>query len=724
MECAPPPNPRMLSTSMPPTPTDLSTFKVLGVGNDNGGLVDKSPNRTDNSSPSESPSSSPPSSVPMSMVSMASILSRPPPNFPGFPAPPGYPQGLGLQPFAKDFPGHQPHPGYPMIQRPPYSRSPPPMVSPNDPTANDCKIVEYRGEKIAAFMINNKTMLCLPQAFELFLKNLVGGLHTVYTKCKRLEVQPMICNVEQVRVLRGLGAIQPGVNRCKLIADTDFDSLYKDCTTSRPPKRVMPFPAMSPQDAMLHLHGGHPHHNQGPPLHPHSSPLTHNGSDSKSPSGMFHGHNSATSPGSGVHSPVNSLFPNDLKQRVESVGFPSLPGLPSPHQMAGMPHAALMSLNNIPGAAQAALMSRSGVPGLPGLPALSGLPGLPPLPGLQGVGSPQAMLESYKQNYGDMIKHLQGLQKTYDIDRDDMVEKEDKEHNGSVLNLSQSSVRDSIRSGASSDLCGDDKNIESDDEDMDIKYEDKSSTNIRDDEKSHPESEDIQKSGSMFQMMNHIQSLISKAVENAKKEEKSCINQKSDLKGELEKEKETQAVIRKKIDEETKSTDNYLRRFRKEKKLRRKLQDQLESETRKIQALEATLRSVSYDTLVRVKEKIAREAAMKESLGRDARNSGMDAEADEKNHCHSPSNGEKTSSSYHSPANNNEMYPPNPRITHSTSPGSNSHLSSGLPTSLAQHHPPQINFNLTHLDAGARMASQASSMFPLPPSLTNSSSPY
>ena len=38
---------------------------------------------------------------------------------------------------------------------------------------------------------------------------------------------------EQVRVLRGLGAIQPGVNRCKLIADSDFDLLYKDCTTSR-----------------------------------------------------------------------------------------------------------------------------------------------------------------------------------------------------------------------------------------------------------------------------------------------------------------------------------------------------------------------------------------------------------------------------------------------------------------------------------------------------------
>jgi hypothetical protein len=110
---------------------------------------------------------------------------------------------------------------------------PPPTVPTNDPTANECKIVDYRGEKIAAFMIQGKTMLCLPQAFELFLKHLVGGLHTVYTKLKRLEITPIVCNVEQVRILRGLGAIQPGVNRCKLLADTDFDSLYKDCTTSR-----------------------------------------------------------------------------------------------------------------------------------------------------------------------------------------------------------------------------------------------------------------------------------------------------------------------------------------------------------------------------------------------------------------------------------------------------------------------------------------------------------
>ena len=56
-----------------------------------------------------------------------------------------------------------------------------------------------------------------------------------------------------------------------------------------------------------------------------------------------------------------------------------------------------------------------------------------------------------------------------------------------------------------------------------------------------------------------------------------------------------------------------MKRFRKERKLRKQLEDQLEMETKKIQALEAALRSLSYDTLVQVKETIAREAATRES---------------------------------------------------------------------------------------------------------------
>lgn len=130
--------------------------------------------------------------------------------------------------------GH--HHGYmgaapPRLERPMLPVSPPGITT--DATANDCRLIDYRGAKVAAFLVNGDYLLCLPQAFELFLKHLVGGLHTVYTKLKRLDITPIVCNVEQVRILRGLGAIQPGVNRCKLLSCKDFDSLYKDCTTAR-----------------------------------------------------------------------------------------------------------------------------------------------------------------------------------------------------------------------------------------------------------------------------------------------------------------------------------------------------------------------------------------------------------------------------------------------------------------------------------------------------------
>ncbi|OWF36508.1 dachshund homolog 1-like isoform X1 [Mizuhopecten yessoensis] len=118
--------------------------------------------------------------------------------------------------------------------------SPPPIAC--NPDNNICKLIEYRSAKVAAFVVDGRELICLPQAFELFLKHLVGGLHTVYTKLKRLDILPVVCNVEQVRILRGLGSIQPGVNRCKLISCKEFDILYEDCTNSnarpgRPPKR-------------------------------------------------------------------------------------------------------------------------------------------------------------------------------------------------------------------------------------------------------------------------------------------------------------------------------------------------------------------------------------------------------------------------------------------------------------------------------------------------------
>ncbi|CAK8684208.1 unnamed protein product [Clavelina lepadiformis] len=138
------------------------------------------------------------------------------------------------------------------IDRPAYS-TPPPVE--NTPSNNECRMVELRGSKVASFTLNHHEYICLPQAFDLFLKHLVGGLHTVYTKLKRLNISPVVCNVEQVRILRGLGAIQPGVNRCKLITKDDFEILYQDCTTAsrpgRPPKR---YPVLPPSNDMMSHH--------------------------------------------------------------------------------------------------------------------------------------------------------------------------------------------------------------------------------------------------------------------------------------------------------------------------------------------------------------------------------------------------------------------------------------------------------------------------------------
>ncbi|XP_052518632.1 dachshund homolog 2 [Budorcas taxicolor] len=98
---------------------------------------------------------------------------------------------------------------------------------------NECRMVDMHGVKVASFLMDGQELICLPQVFDLFLKHLVGGLHTVYTKLKRLDISPVVCTVEQVRILRGLGAIQPGVNRCKLITRKDFETLFIDCTNAR-----------------------------------------------------------------------------------------------------------------------------------------------------------------------------------------------------------------------------------------------------------------------------------------------------------------------------------------------------------------------------------------------------------------------------------------------------------------------------------------------------------
>ncbi len=109
-------------------------------------------------------------------------------------------------------------------------------------SGQEVQLLEYRNSQLTAFNVESRSVLiCRPQALELFLKHLVGGLHTVYTKLLRLDIQPIVCNVEQVRVLRGLGALQPGVNRCKLIAPREWDFPLRRLHNVKVSRLYLPF---------------------------------------------------------------------------------------------------------------------------------------------------------------------------------------------------------------------------------------------------------------------------------------------------------------------------------------------------------------------------------------------------------------------------------------------------------------------------------------------------
>ncbi|XP_069159082.1 dachshund homolog 2-like isoform X2 [Procambarus clarkii] len=376
-----------------------------------------------------------------SMVNCVSPSSPPPPlmaapplSVPG-PSPPG---GHSPPIFPSPPPTSRPPPFLPALYFSHAYNSPPPIHT-SDPTANDCKLVEYRGQKVAAFIINNESMLCLPQAFELFLKNLVGGLHTVYTKLKRLGIEPLVCNVEQVRVLRGLGAIQPGVNRCKLLAVKHFDILYKDCTTarsgSRPRLVVGPLP---PHGGALPPHGGPlpPHGGPNPGAHPTLPSIAIPGRPPKRPHeilgmGGLPGH---LGPG-GL--PPPHLSPEALmalkKTRMDARDFPPFMngGVPD-NEMEKSP---LLSngYNQPPKGLMAQYMALNGGMPHPALLAHTGLP-LPPHPAPWAThaadhpfksGPPPDSLarsmvwENCRASYDEVLKHLERIRE--DRNRADRV---------------------------------------------------------------------------------------------------------------------------------------------------------------------------------------------------------------------------------------------------------------------------------------------------------------
>ncbi|XP_050308044.1 dachshund homolog 2 isoform X2 [Anthonomus grandis grandis] len=500
---------------------------------------------------------------------------------------------------------------------PPRPYNSPPPISTSDPTANECKLVDYRGQKVAAFIIAGDTMLCLPQAFELFLKHLVGGLHTVYTKLKRLDIVPLVCNVEQVRILRGLGAIQPGVNRCKLLSCKDFDTLYKDCTTARPgrpPKRA---------PVGLSLAASHLQHQQL------KKPRMDNGDYP-----YENGHNM-------------SDMARLEKSPLLANGYNHPPHL-THMQFMQLPH---------PAAAHSALLS-------PAMPHnLSRHDGS--IIKNQGMPSMEVLARSgiweNSRLYEDIVKHLERLrEERCDSDRPIPLDQKPRDlssprnvfvsgspDQSPVLNLSKSG-------GGSAGSLGDNEHSGSEADCPDVPPSPRSPRSAVDEEEdniSEPEPDeeedkdqdmddgdlplpvvpvsDSQQAALNYStlasavasangpvpdpgisstetLLRNIQGLLKVAADNARQQERQINYEKAELKMDVLRERDEKANLEKQLHQEQKLRETFQKRLRREKRGRKRLQEQLDVELGRRAQLEEVLRTSGESEKIKmINDKVA-----------------------------------------------------------------------------------------------------------------------
>ncbi|XP_076351857.1 dachshund homolog 1-like isoform X2 [Tachypleus tridentatus] len=491
--------------------------------------------------------------------------------------------------------------------RPVHTGSPPGI--PAD-SAHECRLIDYRGAKVAAFRANDEYLLCLPQAFELFLKHLVGGLHTVYTKLKRLDITPIVCNVEQVRILRGLGAIQPGVNRCKLLSCKNFDILYRDCTTARPgrpPKRasMVGMPA-SPTSLMKkgRLDGG------------------------------YHGYENGHI--TGDHLDKASLLHNGYNQHmVAAVAAAAAAAAGAPPHISPMP---FMALNHqvshhsmIPSTISPSLSVPSSHSHLHGLSHRSEGAGVKDK---TGHGSDIHSSNRIRDERSDAVG---GKEKHYNIESQRL--KQASYLNGAttnghspVLNLSQNSSRLGITgpNHAGGDHSGSDVAYN------DFGDEDENETDFDEDderERDYSDSADVSSTantdrltsnhGLPFQndgnatmgqavfsietLLRNIQGLLKMAADNARHQERQLNLEKVELRVEITRERELRENLEKQLLEEQRTRIIYQKRLRREKRSRRRFQEQLEVEMKKRSHYEDALRNTSAETLRLLNESLAEE---------------------------------------------------------------------------------------------------------------------
>ncbi|XP_071335494.1 dachshund d isoform X4 [Trachinotus anak] len=565
----------------------------------------------------------PPISTPSATTSPPSTTSSPSPSL----APPS---GPGQNLFRSELLATG-SPGIPTAGLPPskpvYS-TPSPVE--NIPQNNECKMVELRGAKVASFTVDGCELICLPQAFDLFLKHLVGGLHTVYTKLKRLEITPVVCNVEQVRILRGLGAIQPGVNRCKLISRKDFETLYNDCTNAssrpgRPPKRTQSVTSPENPHIMPHSVPGLMSPGMIPPtgltaaaaaaanaaiaeamkvkkikleaMSSYHGNANHHGAD---------GENGDLSSSVGLELPF-MMMPHPL--------IPvSLPPASVTMAMSQMNH--LSTIANMAAAAQGQSLPSRMVTSV----IKERVPDSP---------SPAPSLEDHRRPGSHPSSHRSSSVSSSPAHTESSSDRIPAHHNGLSMNQALLGLSPNIPPGPKEgdlahDMSHEAKRMHADKDDNPL-----CTPTARDSYERLSLAGQALPPGfpspflfpdglsSIETLLTNIQGLLKVAIDNARAQEKQVQLEKTELKMELFRERELRETLEKQLAMEQKNRAIIQKRLKKEKKAKRKLQEALEYESKRREQAEQTLKQPSpSDSMRSLNDSLTPEMESDRSSGR------------------------------------------------------------------------------------------------------------
>ncbi|XP_078030755.1 dachshund d isoform X5 [Epinephelus lanceolatus] len=592
----------------------------------------------------------PPISTPSATTSPPSTTSSPSPSL----APPS---GPGQNLFRSELLATG-SPGIPTAALPPgkpvYS-TPSPVE--NIPQNNECKMVELRGAKVASFTVDGCELICLPQAFDLFLKHLVGGLHTVYTKLKRLEITPVVCNVEQVRILRGLGAIQPGVNRCKLISRKDFETLYNDCTNAssrpgRPPKRTQSVTSPENPHIMPHSVPGLMSPGMIPPTGLTAAAAA--AANAAIAEAMkvkkikleamsgYHGnanHHGADGENGDLSSSVDvqEVFPGSpIIHRGLLLSQTNGPGLELPFMM--MPHP-LIPVSLPPASVTMAMSQMNHLSTIANMAAAAQGQSLPSrmvtsvIKGFQervpDSPSPAPSLEDHRRPGSHPSSHRSSSVSSSPAHTESSSDRIPIHHNGLSMNHALLGLSPNIPPGPKEgdlahDMSHEVKRMHTDKEDNSM-----CTPTARDSYERLSLAGQALPPGfpspflfpdglsSIETLLTNIQGLLKVAIDNARAQEKQVQLEKTELKMELFRERELRETLEKQLAMEQKNRAIIQKRLKKEKKAKRKLQEALEYESKRREQAEQTLKQPSpSDSMRSLNDSLTPEMESDRSSGR------------------------------------------------------------------------------------------------------------